>query len=256
MHESDTATREELRVLRERAYGPAADIDQDPAAAQRLRELESRSVSLSAVRADTPAPVEQPTPVAAGPIAADAGEDPAVETPAPAGEARSLPRRVAVLWALSVAAAASAAAAITFSFTYIAPVPESAGATQIATLEPTTAVSAPAGFMGAEEDSLLFEFFGYTLFEANGGFAYSMSSGSDCFVIIASDQVPVDFDAQGGWSIETPVYSGCGAGGFPAVAQFVVDSTAPDAMRAEFPEGTAVRFVFDGERVGVFADRG
>jgi hypothetical protein len=39
MHEMDAATLEELRVLRARAYGPHADIDQDPAAMQRLQEL-------------------------------------------------------------------------------------------------------------------------------------------------------------------------------------------------------------------------
>ena len=41
MDDIDTAAHDELRMLRARAYGPAADIDRDPTAAERLRELES-----------------------------------------------------------------------------------------------------------------------------------------------------------------------------------------------------------------------
>ena len=39
----DTAALEELRALRARAYGPYADIELDPRAVQRLRELEAQS---------------------------------------------------------------------------------------------------------------------------------------------------------------------------------------------------------------------
>ena len=41
MQVMDTATLDELRALRARAYGPSADIDQDPAAVRRLHELEA-----------------------------------------------------------------------------------------------------------------------------------------------------------------------------------------------------------------------
>ena len=52
------------------------------------------------------------------------------------------------------------------------------------------------------------------------------------------------------------VYGGCGAGIFPATVEFVVAEGMPDAFVERFPIGTSVQFVFDGENVGVFADRG
>jgi hypothetical protein len=52
------------------------------------------------------------------------------------------------------------------------------------------------------------------------------------------------------------VYGGCGAGVFPATVEFVVAEGMPDAFVEQFPIGTSVQFVFDGENVGVFADRG
>lgn len=270
MHEFDTATHDELRSLRERAYGPAADIDQDPAAAQRLRELEDRAAATAAPATATPkaAPVERPAetgPPATVPAAAT-GEAASADTPAaapgavPADDGAQHPtppssptRGRKLLWALSVVAAAAAAAAVTFSLTFITPV-SMGGATQIASLDETTAVQVPTGFMGAGESSRVFEYLGYTIFEANGAYSFMPSQSTDCFAIIASAGIPEDFDPQQGWSYDTPMYSGCRAGTFPAMAQFIVDSSAPEATRARFPDGTALRFVFDGDTVGVFID--
>ena len=276
MNEIDSAAHDELRTLRERAYGPAADIDQDPAAVQRLSELESRLAEPRAER--KPQPERKPEPEPAAPLTP--AERPADATPARApaaspaepaaagaespprspdvGQAASAPhstRARKVLWALSVAAAAGVAAAITFSLMHITTISASGDATQIASLEPSATVQVPTGFMGAGPSARTFEFFGYTIFEATGAFAYAPSQGSDCFAVIASTQVPEEYDAQQGWSFDSPVYSACRAGGFPAVAQFIVDSAAPEETRTRFADGAALRFVFDGERVGVFLDQ-
>ncbi|WP_160150865.1 hypothetical protein [Microbacterium timonense] len=48
--------------------------------------------------------------------------------------------------------------------------------------------------------------------------------------------------------------SGCGAGRFPAQASFVVDGGSPKALRDRFPEGTPMQFVLDGSQVRVYAD--
>jgi hypothetical protein len=61
MHEMDAATRDELRVLRARAYGPSADIDQEPSAIQRLRELESRTSTLASRPPDERGPTDNAT---------------------------------------------------------------------------------------------------------------------------------------------------------------------------------------------------
>ena len=70
--------------------------------------------------------------------------------------------------------------------------------------------------------------------------------------MIPTEQIPEEFDAQEGFSIDSTVHSGCRVGGFPGIAQFMIGSDVPEEMRAEFPEGSALRFVFDGDRVGVF----
>ena len=46
--------------------------------------------------------------------------------------------------------------------------------------------------------------------------------------------------------------NGCGAGPFPASAQFIVGGQSPDELRARYPDGTALSFVLDGDVVGVF----
>lgn len=273
MHDFDTETHEELRSLRERAYGPAADIDQDPAAAQRLRELEARAAKPAAVAAPavavaapvvTAASVPAPLPAAASApseASVEPAADPAPEEaepdegtagtehpPAPSGTTR-LPK---VLWALSVVAAAAAAAAVTFSLTFVTPVSEG-GLTQIASLEPSAGVEVPPGFIGAGTSARTFEYLGYTIFETTGSF-YAPSQSTDCFVLIPTDRIPEDYDPQQGWSYDAQIWGGCRAGSLPGIAQFLIDSGAPEEARARFPDGTALRFVFDGDRVGVFTD--
>jgi len=264
----DTATRDELRALRARAYGPTADIHHDPVAVQRLHELEAMkgaaartpAVGVStAPPADSPdeprsawealsAPQPDPSVVSTELPPADDLDSDRLSPTAPASRTR-IPRRTRLLWASSVVATAAIAAGVTYALTSVAPVAASSGAPQIATLEPTSTVKIPAGWFGAGPSSVAFEFYGLTLFETTGGFA---ASGNDCFAVIATDQLPAEDAATSTWSIDGNVYSGCRVGDFPATAQLAIDSGVPQELRDRFPSGTALQFVYDGERIGVF----
>lgn len=92
MHEMDTATLEELRTLRARAYGPQADIDQDPVAMQRLRELENRHAAASTRGAST-ASASATAAGATHPTGASTYAGGASETPAAALGLESAPRQ-------------------------------------------------------------------------------------------------------------------------------------------------------------------
>lgn len=261
----DTETRDELRLLRARAYGPAADIQGDPAALQRLHELEalvSRPAPVSPVAAAAPraaerAPAPEPVAVfdtpshaeAASALAVDPGPGSSETEGAPPPPRSGIRRRTRVLWVLSVLASAAVAAGITYGLTSVAPVAVSHGARQIATLEPTS-IEIPAGWMGAGPSSVTWEFYGLTLFETAHGFN---GPGDECFTLVRTDQVPAEDADTGSWSFDGNMYASCGVGVFPATIEMVVDSNAPEELRAQFPD-RALQFVMDGDRVGVFLD--
>jgi len=261
----DAATLDELRTLRARAYGPSADIEQDPAALQRLRELEASRDAPDAAVPDEPSEGRahvEPTPAEARvlPPADDGAELFAIaessetESDMPASALPRRPRRLSsrsvALWALSVLGAAALAAGLTYSLTSAPPVDASSGAAQVDTLEPDPFIEVPAGWFGAGPSSMAFEYYGLTLFESTGG--YTGALGTDCFAVVATEQMPeLDADTNS-WSMSGTMYSGCGAGAFPATVQFVVDSNAPQQLRDRFPSDSALQFVFDGSRIGVF----
>lgn len=288
----DAATLDELRTLRARAYGPDADIDHDPAALQRLRELEARG-GATAMLADAPAVspaadttharpaqpgdaarsdpegaqgdaastgIESPSgagePDAAqgapAPGAPDASAPGAPDAPA-AATGRRAPRLIAALWAASVVVAAALAAVVTYALVAIAPVSASSGAPQIDTLENDPLIELPSGFMGAGPSSLAFEYHGVTLFETAGGYG---GVGTECFAVVPTEEIPEEGTETNGWSMAGLFYTGCRVGAFPATVQFAVDSSAPQELRDRFPPDSALQFVFDGDRIGVFLDSG
>ncbi|MFG6446099.1 hypothetical protein ACFXQA_12590 [Microbacterium sp. P07] len=274
----DASNLTELQLLRARAYGPSADIDQDPLAVRRLRDLEARHgeghAPTSATAGDDSVPIES-VPIEATLIEAVPG--PEVTQPAESGAvgetaegtvgtspvvsqengalSRSsvtrASRRTRFWWVLSVVAAGSAAAAVTYALTSFAPVPVSHGARQIATLEPSSAVDIPTGWFGAGPSSAVFDFFGLTFFETTRGYT---GAGTDCISAVETEQLPEPDADPNSWSIQGTTYSGCRAGAFLATVQLEVDSSVPVELRAEFPEGSALQFVFDGERIGVYLD--
>ncbi|MDE0546564.1 hypothetical protein [Microbacterium sp. C7(2022)] len=327
----DTATQDELRELRARAYGPDADIDRDPAALRRLRELEAvhgaaltngasangpagndsgvngsavngsavngsgvsvagagaasapsgsagpsarvlppvasdRAASAPTTSPAAPTPAAGPTNadlIAMFPEAADRQVDPGaaaqpVTPAAPAAEGagrrtrgRKLPLRIKVWWALSVVGAVILTAAATWGINAMAPVQTSSGAPQIATLEPVTDVVIPDGWFGMGASSNIYQYYGLTLFESIGGFGVD---GTRCFTAIATDDLPEDDAEANNWSINGMAYSGCSVGSFPAIIQLPIDVSMPRELTDEFPDGGALQFIMDGDRVGVFYD--
>jgi hypothetical protein len=164
-------------------------------------------------------------------------------------------RTTRILWVVAIVAAAAMSAAITFALVKISPVASSSGAPQIATLESTSTLEIPAGWMGAGPSSAVFDFYGLALVESAGGY-YNGAVGSNCLTVFRADQVPAkeEFKVSDGWSYDGPMYTGCAVGAFPATVEVPFDSNAPKELSERFPSGTALQFVYDGERVGVFLD--
>ncbi|MFE5409607.1 hypothetical protein [Microbacterium sp. NPDC056569] len=266
----DAATLDELHTLRARAYGPSADIDEDPAALERLRELEARRAAAATATPVEPPLVAEPAvaperqgaavTVVVAPEASDAqpeaeeastSDEP--DEPRARRRRRGLSSSTWALWALSVVAAAALAAGLTYSATAISPISASSGATQIDTLDPYPLADVPAGWFGAGPSSLAFDYFGLTLFETSGGYG---ALGTDCFSLVATEELPEpDADANS-WSMSGIMLTGCAVGSFPATIQLAVDSSAPQQLRDRFPADSALQFVFDGDRVGVYLDSG
>ncbi|NYF27017.1 MULTISPECIES: hypothetical protein [unclassified Microbacterium] len=279
-----TAADEELRALRARAYGPTADIEDDPAALRRLQQLEARRQPRP--RAEDvvpPAPAmetidSEPTR-AAEPVSRarrsrrqpedaegdalgvfDTSADDADAAPPTAEPAERLAawfsvRTTRILWVVAIVAAAAMSAAVTFALVKVTPVASSAGAPQIATLDATSDVVIPAGWMGVGPSSAVFDFYGLVIVESSGGY-YNGSVGSDCLTVARADQVPDkdDFDSSNGWTYDGPMYTGCAVGAFPATVEVPFDTNMPKELTERFPDGTALQFVYEADRVGVFLD--
>ena len=277
MPKMDTATDQELRALRARAYGPMADIDKDPAALRRLQQLEAMQHAAASGGGSTASPaavepeeVRDPEPATAGwdrafevfdptPSAPSDGDSSAPEAtpdePAPRRPLWPASFGSRVVWAAAIAASAAIASAITYGLVSVTPVAASAGAPQIATLEPLPGAAIPPGWMGAGPSSAVFEFYGLTLVETVGGYGFG-AGGTNCLLVIGSNQLPDpdDYDSSSGWSLDGPMYSGCAVGVFPSTVEVPLDGTSPKELTTRFPSGKALQFVFDGDSVGVFLD--
>ncbi|MGV9193620.1 hypothetical protein ACQ143_04685 [Microbacterium sp. MC2] len=279
----DAGSLDELRALRARAYGPSADIHDDPAALRRLEELEALrgapvAVSEDAVSDEVDVTVEESEPVAAPPADVEpdgdrradvesgldrrADVEPGLDRRADVVDAQPTPEaapprrlgtRVKLLWAFTVVAAAAIAASITYAVTYLTPVSVSSGAEQIASLEPSRTIEVPTGWFGAGASSLTFEYHGLAIFEASYGM--NVPGTDDCFTIVAKDQLPDVDQSTDTWSIDGSYWGGCGVGNFPSTVELRIDERVPEELRSQFADGDALQFVFDGERVGVFLDR-
>lgn len=283
----DAALADELRALRARAYGPDADIADDPQAVTRLRELERLRVEgiigsapaldlhelhdppertggsadhgiglgSAPVIAGDPADATAP-PMTDGETASNAGPI-AAEPPKP--RRWSLSRRQTAAWIATLAVSAAAASATTYALVSFAPVATSSGAPQIATLTPDPASEFPIGFFGTTKDTTVWEFHGLTFFLGMGGF--NSAAGDRCLNAVDTAQLPTADDvASGSYSYGGGSYSACQAGVFPATIVVPLDGppgdVTPVSLRARFPDAKALQFVLDGDQVGVFLDSG
>jgi hypothetical protein len=238
---------DELRVLRERAYGPAPDIHLDPAAVERLRELEGRRGGPEA----TPvAEADEGQIVVPAPASAEA----AVPAPgdAPVDGPRRPPfrvRRSTVLIVLALIALIVVSYAALEIVQRVQADPLDAGATQVARLSEDAEYEAPAFFSNGSADAtrVYEDFHGLRAIINDSG----MGTGDKCIAIFVSGTA---IDPEGNFN--GPIYTGCAAGAFPAAAAFRVDPMLPAELRDAFPDGTALQFVLDesGNQIVVFAD--
>ena len=246
---------DELERLRARAYGPDADISDDPAAMRRLAELEAQRREAPTAGAADGASADAATGSGDREDAAgeSAPQESAVAESAPArADAARPPSRIArwlpALWALSLLVVAAVAAAMTFTTTagLLQTVPQG-DARQIATVELGSNILAPR-YLGLEQraDSRGHrDWYGLTILVVRG--TWYGDTEDECLVIMR--RADVDPNAE---SLSGPVFTGCSAGGLPAMLQLRVNSAMPDELLEQFPAGTGLRFVLDGSRVGVF----
>lgn len=244
----DDHTHEELRMLRRRAYGPAADIHSDPEALARLEELETAVRDGSADTADVTVHAGTPPasvlPPSARPVVP---EDDAVDA-APGSAAVRRPGRtrrwVAALWPVSVVAAI-----VVGALSYAAAVPlvsRDAEATQVASLPPDPTFEWPAILRPQREGAVAFrEFYGLTAVYTEEDF---WGTGEGCMIVLVTEKIGPDSTSYDG-----PILYGCDAGTFPATVQLPVGEDLPAELRERFPVGSGLQFVFAGDRVGVFA---
>ena len=282
----------ELRALRERAYGPDADIHDDPAAMQRLRELEDgeRARPAPAVAPDidvrrgrfddeagAPRRVERPAiPEGAGRAAsagtgdgsadaADAASDPeAVAASAVAGSPDAPGAAGAdagdVAAGEGVAAAAPVPAASPPWWRRRMPLLWAGSLVVAALLGAAAALSMQAMWAGQvavlseDPDGAWPE--GFFDPPPDGGVIFEEFHG------LTPVRVPQQMGP--GSALSTCLYvllapsngmmgAGCSAGTFSPAAGIVVTPQAPAELRERFEPGTALQFVLDGSQVRVYA---
>ncbi len=240
---------EELRVLRERAYGRDSDIHLDPESLRRLRELENPHVDVELDAVDER--VEIITP-------------PADPDPVPLEEARPTPRWF--LWLLGlrrgtvlivvgvVALAATLATALTL-VQRVQTDPLQVGASQVARLGADGSYEVPELFQGAASNvspRAYQQFHGLRF--VTGGAAFMVRIFTWIHV---PDHLPGQFATWTANSFDGPLFGGCAAGDFPPIVQLSVDLEGlPAEIKSAFPEATGLQFVYDSEHdeVVVFSD--
>lgn len=245
---------DELRVLRERAYGPSADIHDDPVALARLRELEQASAAQAeerdADRALNVAPEAHTAPVAASDSLVQPDDAAAEQTAEPAGDAhqpgpaqvvsRARPsRRTVWLSAAALVVAMIVGAGITLAVASTHP-------GHVAVLAEAPDAEWPTDFFGpSRPGARVFEdFLGLAVVMVPNAWA-STADGPEClFVLAVEQQTPEN---------QTIISTGCAGGGFDAVASFATTRRMPEELLERFPVGTALQFVLDGSQVFVFA---
>ena len=260
--EVDEGAEAELQRLRARAYGPDADIHDDPRALRRLKELEDLQSagdlpSAEEAGGDDAVAAEVTLPATAGEPGVDhepatdprEGDDSPVEDAAPAKPRRRLGAKwVAAIWVASLIMVALIAGATALAA--VPPPPTTTGARHIATLQESPAFVWPQ-FLGEEPaDARGYEdFYGLTPIAAD--FSFMASSTDTCIALVPSAQLAPESRPDLLESIP-----GCGAGAFEATVQIVVRGELPPQLLSEFPEGTALQFVLDGSRVHVYSAAG
>jgi hypothetical protein len=248
-----TSEDDELRALRERAYGRDPDIHLDPDSLERLRELESTRVAV------TPDAVEQADDVTADPPEPEVEPHDTLPRPTPGWILWvSGLRRSTVLVAAGVILVAAALTTALVLVQRVQTDPLQVGASQVARLGVDESYEIPGFFVGAGAESEIAThayqaFHGLRAVTGSGGFVFGSSPDSTCLNIYPQANITATADSFSG-----PLFGGCAAGDFPAIVQFTVGvADLPQDLVSTFPDSTGLQFVYDKEHdeVVVFSDR-
>lgn len=241
----DRALDDELTALRRRAYGPDADIQHDPDALRRLRELEE------AAQPERPPAVEP-----------DQERPPAIEPPTPAPPRSVTSGRRAVLlgrlalrrltrvrrstfWmALGLAVVAAVCVVALILVQRVQSDPLQVGAQQVARLSPDSSLAIPGVFTRPGEESTtqgFQEFHGLRPVITDGAL-FGTEQNEVCLTVFSVEALSSATDN----SFSGFARSGCQARDFPAMTQFSTTvQDAPAALGSAFPGKTALQFVYD-----------
>ena len=224
-------------MLRERAYGAKADIHNDIVALERLRELEGSQRAPTVVVENVPdkhpaIPPEKPASPAA------------VFTETPKASSLSKSRwRLPILWASSVLVTIIATALVTGAVTQrIQMDPYGVGAKQVARLSMDPGTEIPGFFTneGTLDTQVFSEFYGQRVLVAPDGSLFGRTSDV-CIMVTKSDF----YDKATKNSYTGDLAHGCAANEFPAAVTIEVTRGMSMELLREYPEGTALQFVFD-----------
>lgn len=236
---------EELELLRERAYGPNADIRDDPSALQRLRHLEGHGATVEELL-DGVEKIPLPDPAASGsPIDTDTerptssayADEPRTTTPRPTPIAAALALAGAAI--LAVITSATTAAIVRAESPYADVQFVTSLPAQDNTTWPSSLGEPKAG------DKRYADFLGYTVFFRET--TSETGAGTDCLSVLTPDNAQRD-PARGA------VVTTCGAAAFPPATTLVVSETSPPSVLNYYRIGTVLQFVQNGSRVDVYAD--
>ncbi len=257
---------DELDDLRKRAYGPGSDIDDDPRALARLRQLEDEAQRL---RAPAPAQAEADDDAPPAPTAhAEPGESAVPDQPATAEHPFLRALRAAGGWVATrrrstlvmLAGAILVVAAMAVTLVVVQRVqtdPLQAGAVQVARLQPDASYELPVifgytGDDGASGAQAYEEFHGLRFVVADSRTVFGRSENR-CLTVFGEAAV-LDPNSQ---SFSGVVYSGCSAGDFPPVVQFTLaQEELPRQLRDALAGAVAVQLVYDAgnDEIVVFTD--
>ncbi|KQZ85536.1 hypothetical protein ASD56_04240 [Microbacterium sp. Root166] len=260
---------DELRMLRERAYGPDADISLDPAALARLNELEGRAAAVpvdESALGPGPGLAGQESP-ATQPSTEEFSAEPELTDDPPAGAETASPAEGADLPApdpevapvaaspfraflrsrmgrITVAALALFLAAVVGAALTMATVDRH---DRVAVLDADPEAEWPEGFFGPERGGAVIydELLGVTPIYVPDD--WTDVEGTFCLYMTRTDRL----QGTEGPGILT---AGCTAGDFDATTALLVNADMPAELLERFPEGTALQFVVDGSTVSVYAD--
>jgi hypothetical protein len=166
--------------------------------------------------------------------------------PAPSRWSRLGRKRVAVLWVSSLLAVALVVGVVT-AFT-VPRTSTAGGVRHVGSMTQDPDFQWPEFFGPQEPGAQGFtDFYGMTALTGNR--LFGAEAADTCMLVVPTAQIHHDAAALTG-----PILNGCGAGAFRATVQLIVQGDLPAPLLERFPQGTALQFVLDGDRVDVYSD--